>query len=365
MTLTEFNDQFDVLYNSITSNQAPGLDEYEKSVFLTKAQDEIIRRYFDPKNNKVAEGFDSSRKRQQDFSKLIKTIKPTKVDEANIEKFDDRSTAYAVPNDLLLFINESYTTNGNKHTVIPISYQEYDKLMQKPYQRPPKKAAWRLITNAYSPTITRTHDIRSDKFSFTNVSSKYINLDISFYRSTRTDLTTGKISIEEGQNEFNIKMEINLDYNTGGVGDTTIDYYNTNIKSNTNLQSILLVNEWPSIILGQLSNSSTSYNFTIKIPCQSNVVELISNTSNPTDSSYTIRYIKRPKPIVVHDIAPLTIDGVSTTSDCELDESLHQEILQRAVELAKAVYAGDLTSTIAVGANSQTDIGNISQPSSK
>ena len=39
----EFSNEFDVLYNSITSNQAPGLDEYEKSVFLTKAQSEIIR----------------------------------------------------------------------------------------------------------------------------------------------------------------------------------------------------------------------------------------------------------------------------------------------------------------------------------
>ena len=35
MTITEFSNQFDVLYNNITSNQAPGLNEYEKSVFLT------------------------------------------------------------------------------------------------------------------------------------------------------------------------------------------------------------------------------------------------------------------------------------------------------------------------------------------
>ena len=42
MTNEEFNNEFDVLYNNITSNQAPGLDEYEKSVFLTKAQDDIV-----------------------------------------------------------------------------------------------------------------------------------------------------------------------------------------------------------------------------------------------------------------------------------------------------------------------------------
>lgn len=32
----EFSDEFDVLYNNISSNQAPGLDEYEKSLFLTR-----------------------------------------------------------------------------------------------------------------------------------------------------------------------------------------------------------------------------------------------------------------------------------------------------------------------------------------
>ena len=63
MTNSEFSNEFDVLYNNITSNQAPGLDEYEKSVFLTKAQDEIVKAYFNPKTNKVHEGFDGNEKR--------------------------------------------------------------------------------------------------------------------------------------------------------------------------------------------------------------------------------------------------------------------------------------------------------------
>lgn len=69
---------------------------------------------------------------------------------------------------------------------------------------------------------------------------------------------------------------------------------------------------------------------------------------------YIIRYIRRPKPII---IAPLgtgvTIggyngsetevytqsgDGMSIVNPCELDESLHEEILQRAVELAKVAW---------------------------
>ena len=72
MTTQEFSNEFDVLYNNIMSNQAPGLDEYEKSVFLTKAQSEVLKNYFNPKGNKYQEGFDESEKRQIDFSTLIK-----------------------------------------------------------------------------------------------------------------------------------------------------------------------------------------------------------------------------------------------------------------------------------------------------
>ena len=42
MTTREMSNSFSVLYNNITSNQAPGLTEYEKSVFLTQAQDSIV-----------------------------------------------------------------------------------------------------------------------------------------------------------------------------------------------------------------------------------------------------------------------------------------------------------------------------------
>ena len=69
-TLTIFDD-FDILYNNIMSNSAPGLDNIEKAFFLNKAQDELIKNYFNPKGNKYQEGVDDGPKRQINFSKLI------------------------------------------------------------------------------------------------------------------------------------------------------------------------------------------------------------------------------------------------------------------------------------------------------
>ena len=94
MSIREFSDQFDVLYNNITSNQAPGLTEYEKSVFLTKAQDEIIKNYFtaNSKGNNIQQGFDDSAKRQADFSALMTThSKTAETDISSIERLDQRS----------------------------------------------------------------------------------------------------------------------------------------------------------------------------------------------------------------------------------------------------------------------------------
>ena len=84
---------------------------------------------------------------------------------------------------------------------------------------------------------------------------------------------------------------------------------------------------------------------------------------NDTITQYTIRYVKRPNPIVLSDLEEgLSLgDNVSTETPCELDPILHPEILQRAVELAKAAYTGDLTSQVALGQTSQTNMGIVTQ----
>ena len=37
MTINEMSSEFDILYNQVNSNQSANIDEYEKSVFLTRA----------------------------------------------------------------------------------------------------------------------------------------------------------------------------------------------------------------------------------------------------------------------------------------------------------------------------------------
>ena len=237
MNHVEFSNGFDVLYNNIMSNAAPGINEYEKSVLLTKAQDEVLKNYFNPKGNKYQEGFDGSAKRQIDFSGLISVAECTSLSGAG---FDLRAKIYRMPEDVFLIINETLTTDTGVKQVVPISFDEYSRLMSKPYKEPLKYQAWRLVT--------------------------------------------------EGSGSDNV------------------------------------------------------------------VVEVIPH-SGETVSKYTVRYVRRPKPIVLVDLASeygdVSINGVSTISECELNPLIHEEILQRAVELAKIVYTGDANGLLQTGQRSE------------
>ena len=91
-------------------------------------------------------------------------------------------------------------------------------------------------------------------------------------------------------------------------------------------------------------------------------MEIICHPEDTGSLNYIIRYIRRPRAIRLTTFAEgITLDGSNQEQSCELDPILHYEILQRAVELAKASYTGDLSSQIALGQASETNMGIIAQ----
>ena len=267
MTTTEFSNQFDLLFNNISSNQAPGLNEYEKSVFLTKAQDEIVKNYFQAESNgnTVKKGFDDTAIRQMDFSDLI--MSKTLEEENEEPDVDPRALVYKITKDdrVYIIINESLYLMVNQEgklkvngirQVVPIKYTEYMRLMSKPFKEPLKNMAWRIITKG------REGDADVDK--------------------STGDPTTIEKTVSS-------KIEIVI---------TTADKNRYKKNGETN---------------------------TIK---------------------YNIRYVRRPRPIILTDLSDtfgedLTINGYNKAMTCELNESTHEAILQRAVELAKIAWAGN------------------------
>ena len=148
MTIPEMSNEFDILFNNIMSNQAPGIDEFEKSVLMTKSQYQILKAYHEPRGNKYLQGFDGSEQRQMDFSKISKTCMLSYYPLQASDKFDIRSKTYIMPDDCFIITNEEIveTDMSKIYTVMPITYQDYAAQMTKPYKYPPKNIVWRLIT---------------------------------------------------------------------------------------------------------------------------------------------------------------------------------------------------------------------------
>lgn len=218
MTYEEFSQQFDFWYDNLMSNASPGLNEYEKSLLLTRAQEEIVKNYVNPLGNKYRSGVDDTSKRQVDLAPLIVTT--TLV------------SPYKFPKDVISVLNEYIEfADGKIKQVIPLSYDEYTRRTLKPYKEPLRNEAWRLIKN-----------------------------------------TT--------------------------IGDTEIQL-------------------------------------------------IVSTPDKDKDFEYFIRYIKKPKPIITYDLTDfdVTIEGFSSPMTSELNPEIHSEIVQRAVEIAKASYASDQNGT--------------------
>ena len=149
MTNQEFRQQFDISYNAIASMSSPGIDDFELSVYLTKAQLEIIKKYYDPLSNRKQKGFEATEKRRRDLSQLVKDYKTTNTI-SNSSNIDSEAKFYIVPDDLFLITNEkakiiSEDCYNNKILKIkPMSYDEYNIQVENPFEKPNEKDAWRL-----------------------------------------------------------------------------------------------------------------------------------------------------------------------------------------------------------------------------
>ncbi len=240
MTTVEFSDEFDVLYNNIKSQSAPGLDGYEKSLFLTLAQEELVEKAYRGQNI-FRESFEETEFLRRNLDKLVKQIVIDSTTELDPEdKITEHSVFFEIPQDLMFITFDELTVSKEgcqdtkKLSITPITQDEYILQKSNPFRQPEitlrSSRAWRLD---YGNHTSRTIEIVPPK-------------------------------------------------------DVTVD-------------------------------------------------------------SYKVRYIKRPRAIIVENIASLglTIRGLNAVTQCELDDVIHRHILNRAVELAKIHYeAGDPSSIL-------------------
>lgn len=217
MTTQEFSNQFDVLLNSFllqnnfgeTQNiQTIQLDEYEKSVYLTQAQEQIILQLYSGSST----SFEDSEQIRRNLNYLVTTDRPELNTSAINKLRDTNSYIYDLKEDVW-FITYEAASDGRQGTLIEVIPTTQDEL----------------------------HRIRKNPF--------------------------------RQENDHRV----------------------------------------------------------LRLDCGNNQVELISQFEI---KDYLIRYLRKPKPIILTDLDSLSINGISNMTGCELHSSLHESILQRAVLLA-------------------------------
>ena len=226
MSTEEFSNQFDVLVSSYRrfrdfDNREPldtlEFDEYEKSIYLTKAQEELVLSLYNGKNP-FGESFEQTEELRRYLSNLVAEVElqPTE-NSTGVLGVDSHSKFFTLPDELWFITYESVSTSDgdcesfSKQDVYPVRQDEYHKIKRNPFRGASNRRALRL------------------------------------------DLSDG-------------------------------------------------------------------------------VIEIVSKR---TVSSYYVRYLKKPQPIVLEDMPNgLSVEGESHETECELHESLHQRILELAVRMA-------------------------------
>lgn len=224
MGVKEFSDEFDILLNSYSTTPPYGdenklditLNEYEKSVFLTKAQDDIVIELYTGKNQ-FGDSFEKTEEIRRYLSDLVKTVELSEklTGYTGVSK---SSMFFKLPEDVWFITYESATLkderlgclDGEEATIVPVTQDEYYRIAKNPFRGPSKG------------------------------------------RAVRLDIGDGVIEI---------------------ISDYNID-------------------------------------------------------------KYLVRYLSRPKPIILEDLSELSVNGVEVRTECELNPAIHRAILERAVRLA-------------------------------
>lgn len=161
MNNPEFSAEFDILYNNIMSNAAPGLDEYEKSKFLTDAQENYVKELYNG-----APTFEGDEEVRRYLGNLLRTFETSEklIGQTGISR---KSIFFELPDDVMFITYESVTLNdsslgclnGNEAVVVPVTQDTYYKCNRNPFRGPTENRVLRLDNSSYAVELISDYNI--------------------------------------------------------------------------------------------------------------------------------------------------------------------------------------------------------------
>lgn len=148
MNLTELSNNFDLYWNNIMSNMAPNLDDYEKSEFLTKAQEDLVIKLYS------GDGFENTELNRRYLADLIVStnITPnlqdidTSFPGVTVYRMDLNQNLLVLISEQAQILNSECCNDGIKTmvNVVPTTYDELNKVIKNPFKRPNNRKVLRI-----------------------------------------------------------------------------------------------------------------------------------------------------------------------------------------------------------------------------
>ena len=160
MTIQEFSNTFDTLLNSYSTQSQFGeqaskreivLDEYEKSLYLTRAQEEIVVNLYNGRNP-YGVTFEGTEELRRYLEGLVKTKKYLSEDAIESTGVNENSVFFRLPEDIAFITLEQVIFDdellgcydGSVASVYPITQDEYERVKNNPFRGPTKYKVIRL-----------------------------------------------------------------------------------------------------------------------------------------------------------------------------------------------------------------------------
>jgi hypothetical protein len=170
MTNEEFSNEFDTLVNS-NSASLPlltplGFDEYEKSVFLTKAQESVVISLY--KGTLTGDSFEKTEELRRYLDSLVKTYSTSEQVVGKV--LTSNSYLFKLPKDIWFITYEAVESKDKRlgcakdsiMEVVPVSQDELYKTNRNPFRMPNKRRVLRLDAEENTVELISVYNI--DKY---------------------------------------------------------------------------------------------------------------------------------------------------------------------------------------------------------
>ena len=242
MTREDFSNSFDTQLNSYAHTASFGddtskvdirLDEYEKSLFLTKAQEELVLSLYNGRNSSL-QGFEETEELRRYLSNLIeeKEINPIETSDGKPLGMESSSKFFTLPEDLWFITYESVIISDGKcenttsMEVVPVRQDEYHRLKKNPFRGANDRRSLRLDLGDDNVEIVSKYTVTKYYIRYLRKVKPIILVNLSDGLEIQGESTASDCELHESLHERILEMAVMMALQSKG--------YNVSKNNNEN-----------------------------------------------------------------------------------------------------------------------------------